>query len=106
MPQNTRTQTRTSAYSVRKLATITTAATAVGPTPASAPAWSSCSLATKPAVGGRPASVIAGMANSTARAGEVFRSPPIRSSATVPVRRTIRPLTRNSVASTVMWWAA
>ena len=39
-------------------------------------------------------------------AGEVAASPPIRSSATVPVRRVIRPLTRNRVASTVMWCAA
>ena len=59
----------------------------------------------KPDSGGMPARFIAGTKNSIASSGEALASPPSRFNEVVPPRRSISPVTRNSVVWMVMWWA-
>ena len=52
-----------------------------------------------------PARFMAGTKNSTPSTGDSAASPPRSFNDVLPPRRSISPVTRNSVVWMVMWWA-
>ena len=104
--QKARFQTLAMAYRVSRLVTTPPTTSTYASTP---PYWTPASsrpiLPTKPENGGMPARFIAGTKNSTPSTGDRAARPPSSFSDVLPPRRSISPVTRNSVVWMVMWWA-